>query len=503
MGRRHLRRLQQLRVIEHDVLIIGSGFGGQSAAIALREAGFDDFRILERRSFMGGTWCQNTYPGAAVDVQSPLYSLSSELYDWSQMFAEQDELRRYTEHVIAKHGLRERTELDANVTSLRWDGERGRWLVELEDGRSASARFVINASGPLSKAVVPDFEGLESYRGRWFHTNTWDHSYDYSGKRVAVIGVGASAAQVIPAIAPDVEELHVFMRTPHWVLPRPDHVFSPLERRLLRNEKAHRALRAAIYWSLETRVIGFKYSRALLDILGTRPALKHLREQVPDPDLRAKLTPDYTIGCKRVLVSNTLYPALCRDNVTLHDRTEAIARFTAEGIETIDGRHVPLDLVVFATGYDASDDPVSYEVVGRDSRRLREWWSEYPRAYLGTAMPSFPNLFVVTGPNTGIGHTSALFIIECQMQYIVRSIREASERGAASIEVRAEAEGRYTEMIHREMARTVWQNGGCHSWYQNKSGKVIAMFPGFSFTYRRLTRDFAAADHAFGGDFRG
>ncbi|MCB1155076.1 NAD(P)/FAD-dependent oxidoreductase, partial [bacterium] len=240
---------------QFKVLIIGSGFGGLSAAIELRKIGIEDFRILERRSFMGGTWCQNTYPGAQVDVQSPLYSLSRELYDWSQIFAEQHELKAYTEFIIEKHGLREKTEMEANVIDVRWEEEGKQWVVQTGDKGEFRGQFLINASGPLSTPVIPDFEGRESFQGAQFHTNNWDHSFDYKGKRVAVIGSGASGAQVIPAIAADVKELHVFQRTPHWVMPRPDYRFNKLERWLLRNKYLHRLLRIIIYWVLESRVI--------------------------------------------------------------------------------------------------------------------------------------------------------------------------------------------------------------------------------------------------------
>lgn len=482
---------------EYTVLIIGSGFGGLTAAMSLRREGIDDFCLLERRSFMGGTWMQNTYPGAQVDVQSPLYSLSGEPWDWSQMFATQDELETYTQHIIDKHGLRDRTELEAEVTRVRWDDERGRWVVSIRDGRQFVGRFVVNASGPLSTPVIPEFDGRDSFAGPSFHTNDWDHGVDIRGKRVAVVGSGASAAQVIPTIAPEVEHLHVFQRSPHWVLPRPDRVFGPLERAVLRRPLAYRALRTGIYWGLETRVIAFKYSPKLLDLVGQRKALAHLESQVTDPELRAKLTPDYTIGCKRILVSNTLYPALCRDNVTLHDRHDGIHRITPDGIETTTGTHVDLDVIVYATGFDAVEGVISYDVEGRGGAVLAERWHDYPRAYLGTTVPEFPNLFIVTGPNTGIGHTSALFIIECQMRYIMRSIRETLDRGAVSIEVKPQAEEKWTTMVHREMEGTVWHTGGCTSWYQSRTGRVIAMYPGFSAMYRLHTAWFRPSHHEF------
>ncbi|MHB2241819.1 flavin-containing monooxygenase [Pseudomonas monsensis] len=478
----------------YHVLIIGSGFGGQCAAVNLLKAGIDDFRLLERRDFFGGTWCQNTYPGAAVDVPSPLYSLSFASYRWSQMFAEQAELHRYTEHVIDRFGLRERVELQANVERVEWDDEQKRWAVHTGAKGTFHAQFLINATGPLSQPVIPQIPGQERFQGKTFHTNNWDHDYDYRGKRVAIVGSGASAAQVIPAIAPDVAQLHVFQRTPHWVLPRADRLFGPLQRWLLGVKPAYKLLRWLIYWQFETRVIAFKYSRPAIRMV-QRQALRLLERQVRDPALRKKLTPDFTIGCKRVLLSNTYYPALTRPNVTLHTREQSITSLDERGINTQDGQHIEVDLIIWSTGYDATDGVISYPVSGKNAVQLRDVWAQYPRAYLGTSLPDFPNLFIVTGPNTGIGHTSALFIIESQMNYILDCIRTVQAKGLRSIEVRPEAERTYTEMIHREMERTVWKSGGCHSWYQSKSGHVIAMFPGFSFSYHRLTRALKPADH--------
>lgn len=477
-----------MSIKQYTTLIVGSGFGGQCAAINLLERGHTDFRILERRPFMGGTWTQNSYPGAAVDVQSPLYSLSFEPYPWTQMYAEQHELERYTEHIIEKHGLAKKTDVGTTVKSVRWLEPEQRWEVETVESGTYRARFVINASGPLSTPVFPTIKGRERFAGASFHTNDWNHSVDYRGKRVAIVGTGASAAQVIPAIAGSVSQLHVFQRSPHWVLPRPDHVFTPAERAVLRNPLAYKALRAAIYASLELRVVGMKYSLRALELTAQREALAHLRAQVADPVLRAQLTPDFTIGCKRVILSSTLYPALCLPTTTLHTGERGIAEIDERGILTTDGERVDVDIIVYATGYDATDGVISYPVVGRDGHSVAELWSEYPRAYLGTSLPHLPNLFLVTGPNTGIGHTSALFIIESQMNYIMSCITTALDKGYRTVEVTPRAEAEYTAMIHREMEGTVWQAGGCNSWYKSKSGKVIAMFPGFSFTFRHLAR---------------
>lgn len=479
---------------EHLVVIIGTGFGGQCAAINLLKQGIADFVMLERRDFMGGTWCQNTYPGAAVDVQSPLYSISFEPYAWTQMFADQAELNEYTNYVIDKHGLRNKAVLNTNVEEIRWDDERKKWNVTTNNGTFVG-QFLINASGPLSTPVVPNFKGKESFKGKSFHTNNWDHSYDHKGKRVAVIGSGASAAQVIPAIAADVKELHVFQRTPHWVLPRADRKFSLFQRKLLGIGFIHKLVRWMIYWGLETRVVGFKYSKFFLKLIGQREAEHFIKRSIKDEALRNKVTPDFTLGCKRVLLSNDLYPTYQRENVTLHVRNEGVEEISETGIRTKDGRHIELDLIVYATGYDATDGVISYPVYGKNDMKLQDFWDPFPRAYLGTSIPNFPNLFIVTGPNTGIGHTSAIFIIEAQMHYMMKSISTVLKEKAKAIEVKQKSEENYTQMIHSEMEQTVWKSGGCNSWYQSKSGHVIAMFPGFSFTYLRMAKNFKPNDH--------
>ncbi|MFC3093521.1 NAD(P)/FAD-dependent oxidoreductase [Alteromonas sediminis] len=481
----------------YRVVIIGSGFGGQCAAIHLLKQNITDFLILERRPFVGGTWVQNRYPGAAVDVQSPLYSLSFEPEPWSRMFAEQAELESYTKKVFKKYGLANKTQTHANVTQVCWQEDEKQWHIRINDSDTIEAKFVINASGPLSTPVIPKIKGQARFQGAAFHTNDWNHGVDLSNKSVAIMGSGASAAQVIPAIIDKVKELHVFQRTPHWVLPRWDRVFKPWQRKLLSKPWAYKALRWLIYWLLEFRIVAFKYSPLLLRLIGERPAKRHLKAQISDDELRAKLTPDYTIGCKRIIVSSTLYPALAHPNTIFHDKLDGITSFTPTGINTASGNTIDVDVMVYGTGYDATDGIISYPVIGRNGKSLSAFWEEYPRAYLGISTPDFPNLFIVTGPNTGIGHTSAIFVIESQMKYILNAIQLVERANIAAVEVTAEAEQEYTEMIHKEMASTVWHNGGCNSWYKSKSGKVTAMFPGFSFQYRKLCKKFKHSHHIF------
>ena len=480
---------------QYLVIIIGSGFGGQCAAIHLKRMGIQDFLILERRPFMGGTWCQNTYPGAAVDVPSPLYSIANEPYAWSQLFADQAELERYTHHIIDRHGLRLKTRLNSNVTNVVWEDRMCSWIVSTETGVDYQCQFLINAIGPLSTPKVPILKGQNVFRGETFHTNAWNHGFDYKNKRVAVIGSGASAAQIIPELAKEVKLLHVFQRTPHWVVPRNDKRFSRFQRRLLRNRAVYRIFRTYLYWKSECLFVGFKYSRWVLAYLAQRRAQRHLATQVKDSDLRSRLTPDFTIGCKRIILSDTFYSALCQDNVALHDKDDSIKDITEFGVRTTQGKDLMVDAIIYATGYSATDGLISYPVIGREGKILQDFWAEYPRAYLGTVVPQFPNFFIVMGPNTGIGHTSAIFMIESQMQYIMRAIQRVIKSGKRTIEVRSKAEEKYTGWVHREMEKTVWKHGGCRSWYQGKGRRVIAIFPGFTFTYRLWTRLFRKGHH--------
>jgi len=477
----------------HSVIIIGTGFGGLSAAINLRKQNINDFIMLERRGFAGGTWLQNTYPGAAVDVQSPLYSLSAHPYPWTHLFAKQDEIADYTQNIIEQYSLRKNIQLNAIVKNAQWHYDH--WSLLLHTGETYKCKVLISATGPLSTPLIPEFAGLDTFAGRHFHCNDWQHDIDLRNKTIAVIGNGASAVQIIPAIINSVNSLHFVQRTPHWILPRPDWRIPSLLRWLVATKPIYAIIRCCIYWSLELRVIAFKYSKRLLRLVAQRPALKHLKKQVNSAELRHKLTPAFVIGCKRILISNTFYPAIQKSNCTLHDANDGIKAFTARGIDFFQSGEVKIDVVIFATGYNAVDSLVSYNVRGEHGLALSDAWKDFPRAYLGTSIPHFPNFFVVTGPNTGIGHTSAIFVIESQMKYIMQCIDEVITNKAKSIQPTEFAEDQYTEMLHKEMTKTVWAYGKCTSWYQNKQGKVIAMFPGFSFMFRRLCKKFIRNHH--------
>lgn len=478
---------------EYSAIIVGTGLGGISAAINLLRLGINDFVMLERRDFAGGTWLQNTYPGAAVDVQSPLYSLSGHPFPWSHLFAKQDELAEYTRALLDKYDLHKHMQLQCQVRSAIW--KENSWQLTLANQQTLQCKMLINATGPLSSPSTPSFANFDSYKGPNFHSNDWQHNIELDNKNVAIIGSGASAVQIIPAIIDRVKSLHVVQRTPHWVLPRPDWKIPKALRKFMALKPIYAVVRCFIYWLLELRVIAFKYSPRLLELVAAKPALRHLKKQVTSESLRKTLTPSFIIGCKRIIISNTFYPALQKSNCFVHDKYDGVSHFYETGINFKKSGNCKIDVVIFATGYNAIDSMVSYEVKGRNNAILQNRWNDYPRAYLGTSIPDFPNFFVVTGPNTGIGHTSAIFVIESQMRYIMRCVEEVLVNGAVSIEPTELAEDNYSRMVHEEMAKTVWSYGNCESWYQNAKGKVIAMFPGFSFTFRRLCKAFKYKHH--------
>lgn len=482
----------------YDVIIIGSGFGGIAAGVNLKQAGIDRFIILERDEEPGGTWWRNSYPGAQVDVQSHLYSLSFEPYDWTRLFAMQHEILAYTNHVIDKYGLREKTVTRTNVTGLEFDEARAVWQVHTGTGKTYTADFVINASGGLSQPNIPAFPGADKFRGKAMHTAHWDHSFDYRNKRVAVIGSAASAIQVIPAIAPLVKHLTVFQRTPHWILPRPDRALTSIERRTFRQFPAlQKAYRDSIYMRLEGRVVAFQYASGLLKLF-SQQAVKHIESTIKDPEIQRKVTPDYVMGCKRILLSSDYYPSLNRANVTLLTRESGVKAINESGLETLDGDQVDVDLIVYATGFHASEDVVVYPVKGRGGLEINQAWESYAHAYLGTTVPGFPNLFLLSGPNTGTGHTSQVYMIECQLEYIMRMLKHRRKHGWKTIEVRRDVEEKYNRRLQEKLKTSVWQTGGCQSWYLTKDGHNTTMYPFFTFLFQRECRDFKPREHLIG-----
>jgi len=475
--------------VEH--LIIGSGFGGMCAAIRLQQAGKDDFVILERAGSVGGTWRDNHYPGCACDVTSVLYSLSfAQNAEWSRKFPTQQEIYQYLKDVAERFGLIPRIRFHHEVTQCTYENASNRWLVETPKG-DFSARFLITASGGLAEPAFPDIPGLDSFSGPMFHSAQWDHSVDLKGKRVAVIGTGASAIQVVPAIAPETKHLTLFQRSPAWVVPRRDRPIFGWEK-ALRRTPLRWIPRALTYFLSEFGVLFLAVWPGLHKIVEPL-ALRHLKRQVPDPDLQAKLTPNYRMGCKRILVSDDYYPSLTRENVAVE--TDRIERITPDGVVSADGRLHEVDVIVLCTGFRATDNPWASRVRGRTGETMEEAWKGSQEAYLGTLVHGFPNLFMIAGPNTGIGHTSFVFMIESQVRYIMACLRHARRSRLDALEVRAEVQDAFNEDLQRRMQGTVWASG-CKSWYMNEQGKVTVLWPGFTLLFWWMTRTANPADFA-------
>ncbi|MET0816440.1 MAG: NAD(P)/FAD-dependent oxidoreductase [Solirubrobacteraceae bacterium] len=470
---------------EVDVAVVGSGFSGLCMAVKLREAGIEDFVVLERGDAVGGTWWFNTYPGCGCDVPSHLYSFSfAPNPDWTRTYSRQPEIERYLARVAEDFDLGRSVRLGTTVTGAQWDDDAQRWSVETDRGE-LSARVLVSAAGALSDPKNPEIEGLERFRGATFHSAQWDHDYDLEGKRVAVIGTGASAIQFVPAIAPDVAQMHVFQRTAPWIMPHTDRPISVRERRLYRRVPLlQKLVRGGVYSARELLVLGFVKQPRLMKLV-ERLARRHMDEQISDPELRRKVEPGYTIGCKRILPSNKWYPALGRDNVELV--TDGVAEVREHSIVTGAGEEIAVDAIIFGTGFNVTDMPVASSIRGRDGRTLDEHWQGSPRAHLGSTVPGFPNLFMLLGPNTGLGHSSMVYMIESQVAYVIDALKEMRRRGAGTAEVRPEAVRDFNDGIDERMRDTVW-NTGCSSWYLDATGRNSTLWPDWTFAFRRASR---------------
>jgi cation diffusion facilitator CzcD-associated flavoprotein CzcO len=468
------------------VAVIGAGFGGLGAAIALRRAGIEPFVVLERRPGLGGTWWDNTYPGCACDVPSHLYSFSfAPNPRWARAFSEQPEIQQYLEEVADRFGVRGRIRLNTELLEARWDEQALRWRLTTDRG-DLCADVVISATGPLSQPRLPDVPGLDTFRGDAFHSAAWRHDVDLTGKRVAVIGSGASALQIVPRIQPQVGRLFLFQRSAPWVLPKRDRPLDAREHTLFqRFPLAQLAAREAVYWGREATVPGFVLQPAILRAF-ERLARHYLERQVADPELRAALTPSYRMGCKRIVPSNDFYPAVTRPNVELI--TAGLGRLDGNRAVATDGSAREVDVVIFGTGFHVTDGPAARRIHGRDGQSLAEAWAaDGMQALRGTTVAGFPNLFLVIGPNTGLGHSSMIFIIESQTAYIVDALSRMQSSGLAAIEPRRSAQQRWNDGIQRRMRRTVWATG-CTSWYQDAGGRVTALWPASTWRFRRQTR---------------
>ncbi|WP_214367242.1 flavin-containing monooxygenase [Pseudonocardia sp. H11422] len=475
------------------IAIIGAGFSGLGMAIRLQQAGIGDFEILERAADIGGTWRDNSYPGCAVDVQSHLYSFSfAPNPEWSHTYSPQPEIWDYIKRVSAEHDVLRHVRFGHEVIGGEWNETTQRWLLHTAAG-DVEAQFVISGMGPLSNPIPPDISGLDTFAGHTFHSARWDHDHDLTGKRVAVIGTGSSAAQFVPEIQPKVGKLLVFQRTPGWTFPRNNRRISAVEHALYRRFPVlQRLVRARQYLYREAIAFLLQSPKRVGVIEGV--ARRRLRKQVADPDLRAKLTPDYAMGCKRIIVTDDFHPALTRPNVEVV--TESIREIRPSAVVTADGTEHEVDTLILGTGFQVM--PVADPLRGRDGVPLAQRWSTRREAYLGTTVAGYPNYFMLVGPNTATGHTSVLLYLESQISYIVQALRHLDRSGAPSLDVRPDVQDAFNRDLGERLAGTVWTAGGCRSWYLDSDGGTSALWPGYTWQFQKALRRFEPADYRLG-----
>jgi cation diffusion facilitator CzcD-associated flavoprotein CzcO len=471
----------------HRVVVIGAGFGGIGTSIKLAERGIDHV-VLEKMDDVGGTWWANKYPGCRCDVPSHLYSFSFALNpDWTNTYSEQPEIHRYLRKVAEDHGVIPRIRFNTTVNSARWDDDARHWELDTSAG-TLTANAVVTAHGFLSEPAIPQIKGLDTFGGQVMHSAQWDPSYDVTGKRVAVIGTGASAVQLVPKVHETARRLYVFQRTAAWILPHRGRPIRDWERAVFRRvPAAQRAMRALVYYSSELVVLPALLKGRRLELI-RKMSLDHLEQQVPDPQLRARLTPTFEPGCKRLTPTNEYLPAISSPRTELV--TDGIEQVTPEGIRTVDGTLRELDVIILATGFRVTDNTFPSAITGRDGRTLREVWDAGSMGgYNGTTFAGFPNLFMLAGPNTGIGHTSLVYMIEAQLPYIVQALELMEQRGIAALDVRPDVQEAFNEDLQRKLAPSVWLTGGCSSWYLDKNGRNATIWPDFTFNFaRRLKR---------------
>jgi cation diffusion facilitator CzcD-associated flavoprotein CzcO len=474
---------------------VGTGFAGLGAAIRLKDEGISDFILFERARDVGGTWRDNSYPGCACDVESHLYSFSfAPNPDWSRLFSPQGEIFAYLRRCARDYGILPHVRFDHELLGASWDDHEKLWKIDTSQGEY-TAGILIGGMGALCEPSIPNLPGLERFEGKAFHSARWDHEHDLRGRQVAVVGTGASAIQFIPEIQPKVGKLTVFQRTPAWVIPRLDREVTAIEKRLFRSVPAvQKLVRAGIYARRELFVLGFR-KPAIMRVL-EKYARGYLARSVPDPVLRAKLTPDFTIGCKRILISKEYLPSLTKPNVEVV--TEGIKEVRERSVVTADGVEHPADTIIFGTGFHVTDMPFAHLIRGRDGRTLPEAWGGSPKAHLGTTVAGYPNLFLLLGPNTGLGHTSVVLMIESQIELLIGAIRHMRAHGHATVEPRPEAQARFVQDVQESMEGTVWTSGGCASWYIDPTGRNSTLWPGFTFSFMRRAR-FRAEDYALDG----
>ncbi|MGW1883344.1 flavin-containing monooxygenase [Streptomyces sp. NPDC001970] len=476
------------------VAVIGSGFGGLGAAVRLRREGITDFVVLERADSVGGTWRDNSYPGCACDVPSHLYSFSfAPNPDWPRTFSGQEHIRAYLEHVTDTFRLRPHIRFGHEVTMMRWDGDELRWEIETSGG-TLTADVVVSATGPLSDPKVPEIPGLAEFPGKVFHSARWDHDYDLRGKRVAMIGTGASAIQIVPSIQPEVGKLTLFQRTPPWVMPRMDRRVTGVERWLHRQLPLTGTARRGLLWGIrELQVSAFTKRPNQLGLIESL-AKANMAKSVKDPALRAKLTPSYRIGCKRILLSSDYYPALARPNVDVV--ASGLTEVRGSTVVAADGTETEVDAIIFGTGFHVTDMPIAERVVGADGITLAEAWKGGMESLRGATAAGFPNWMTIIGPNTGLGNSSMILMIESQLNYMADYVRQLGVLGGrVALGARQSAVGAWNRRVQERMKRTVWNTGGCTSWYLDASGRNTTIWPGTTGEFRRETREVDLAEY--------
>ncbi|MFJ1616702.1 flavin-containing monooxygenase [Streptomyces sp. NPDC088249] len=470
------------------VAVIGSGFGGLGAAVRLRREGITDFVVLERAGSVGGTWRDNSYPGCACDVPSHLYSFSfAPNPEWPRTFSGQEHIRAYLEHVADTFGLRPHIRLNHEVMRMSWDRDALHWVIETGNGATFTADVVVSATGPLSDPRTPDIPGLDSFPGKVFHSARWDHDYDLTGKRVAMIGTGASAIQIVPAIQPKTGRLTLFQRTPPWVMPRMDRRISGAERWLHRTLPITGTARRGLLWGIrELQVSAFTKRPDELGLV-EKIAKSSMARSIKDPALRAKLTPSYRIGCKRILLSNAYYPALAQPNVDVV--ASGLAEVRGSTVVASDGTEAEVDAVVFGTGFHVTDMPIADRVVGAEGITLAESWKDGMQSLRGAGAAGFPNWMTIIGPNTGLGNSSMILMIESQLNYMADYLRQLNVLGGrVALDARPSAVGAWNRRVQERMKRTVWNTGGCTSWYLDANGRNTTVWPGTTAEFRKATR---------------
>lgn len=469
------------------VAIAGSGFGGLGTAIRLAQAGFHDYLVFERSNDVGGVWRDNTYPGCACDVESHLYSFSfAKNPRWTRSFSPASEIHAYLRSCAERFGVLAKIRFGHEIKSAIWDDDAQRWRIETTHG-VFTATILVGAVGLLSEPATPKLPGLETFAGTAFHSARWNHERDLTGRRVAVIGTGASAIQFVPHIQKQVAALKVFQRTPPWIIPRGDRAIGERKQAILESSSAAQWLvRAGIYAWREAMAVAF-FDTRIAKVM-QRGVLLNLRKQIRDPELRAKLTPSYTLGCKRILLSDDYLPAIAKENVDVI--TDSIVEIRPEGVVTKDGVLHEVDTIIFGTGFEVQKYPFAERVRGKDGRLLSETWQSGMSAHLGTTVAGYPNLFLLLGPNTGLGHSSVITMIEAQIDHIVNAASHMRSFMLASVEPRREVQEAFVAEVDRKMQGTVWTSGGCKSWYLDANGRNSALWPGFTFTFMKRVKRF-------------